>query len=1740
MTSTAKPAQRTFRLWARMALLPVLLVSLLAAFGYSGTLSARDLLLESDSAIDNTGGEIRARRILHLKSGGDIINDSTTSSTSGSSANSAYRKETIDRRGRIILDGEGGEEDNSKGGMHLYAGENIESRTGDIENRNSGSQSILSGKNVHFDIRTLDNRFTLNSGGESRLGAPGREYLSTRVATDHGSHIQGKGDIFIHAREGKVHGRGMQINSDDGIVAIYGRDGVDLHNGWEERDLISSQYHKGRRIIGRKENETYREEHSKSAIPGLISGKRVAIVAGYDPENQTKQNGHADVNLTGIYAVSDNGTLLKASHDIKLNAAENTLLSNNRHYSQKSGPTLKISHGTLMAGYRDDKGWNDQKILSHSYNGVILGATQGDVTLAADNDIHTHGAQAVAGQDIKLYAKRIHIGVAQGEDQYSENSRGQSKGFRMGVALRPPEIRAADAYIKGYQAGKGKGLQGHQSGMDTATFQSTQAFFESPIQSDATRSDYNGQNSGRIGTNSGSNFIAKGKIHAVASESDIDVIGSRLFGQQGIELDAARDINIFAADGRRYHRSSSEQHGKGIILGKSSGFIGSTQSNTQSQNTQGELQASSLDSGGQIDIKAGRNYTQLGSRVQNSAGHNINITAQKINVVAASGDYSGSSSQDYRRKGFNIAGNNPSLDSLQAAANAARQGGQSDNRLIKVAATANSAMHSYQAAQQLSEAPNGGGLNIKIAYGQEHSHAEQQYSGNSLLPSTIAAGGKLNLTATGAGEASDINIIASDVYGSSGTHLKADHKINLLAGTENHQEQSSSYSNSWESGVALSVGGGAALGVTASTAESQQQAQGQQSHWRHSHVGTFDSHTTLESGDATTFKGAQALGQGVSVKAASLHIESLQDSGSYSGSAHSSGAGGTVGLGYAAGNAHYTKSRAQSDYRSIGTASGIYAGDDGFQVDIKGHTQLIGGTIAGSEAAEAAGKNSFVTGTLQLQDLQNHSHSSGSGISLAGGYSYDAKSAEPNRFNKSMGAIKSNTHENGTTHASINTANITIRDNDAQQALTGESVAETAARANLGMWTENAQAQDGAVARPDGQKLLQEMQIGAEVGREFGSMAPQYIALLAEKQGNLRKHEQNLLAQELDQRLLAETTDPVKQQTIRDRMNNRAQDISANQRAYDAWKEGGILRNATHGLTSFVGSGGAPDAALAGYTTSVLSPVLNKQNNPLLDFAAGPLTGALLGGGNPGAIAAGANTDWHNRLLHPSEKAIIKDLAQRLAEANVDNLNYSEPEWQNILEITAAAMVDEENNQELNRELSRPAWHAEDVYHNEPKTLSLGPKYVYALMRARQILESEANKNVPISWKDGTTIKAYGEDVKRFQATMQQYQDHTLFGIGKLSIPIDDDLNDFGRYKKFPAGGVFGDNEANYIKEINDFSFKGVNIHVRKRMNQAYYDYTGTGEVEPVYPEFWLPTVKPIISGTGKVYSSIGSMVHDIRFAPRFATQKEISIAASRINEFKKLGNSKLRHSNIGYLEGTINGKNSTTNFELVGTPYLKQSPNIERGTTVKLSQPQQLANGEILPKGSVVTTSDNMFKARLPDGTIKKGNVNLTYPQAAFPKQTQPPHLQAKTPNRHSDPNIGRNNSQYHQNKPLHDKINNKDSEIRRSWTEAEKISTAKAKAKQSAVPRDLNEHILFEQVKRNPSAGKKLAEMNSDPRFQEMYGFKKMQVTHELPDGNYITIHYQYNKYTNKAYDIKVVTPQRLPTSSSTLPKK
>lgn len=97
-----------------------------------------------------------------------------------------------------------------------------------------------------------------------------------------------------------------------------------------------------------------------------------------------------------------------------------------------------------------------------------------------------------------------------------------------------------------------------------------------------------------------------------------------------------------------------------------------------------------------------------------------------------------------------------------------------------------------------------------------------------------------------------------------------------------------------------------------------------------------------------------------------------------------------------------------------------------------------------------------------------------------------------------------------------------------------------------------------------------------------------------------------------------------------------------------------------------------------------------------------------------------------------------------------------------------------------------------------------------------------------------------------------------------------------------------------------------------------------------------------------------------------------------------------------------------------------------------------------------------------------------------------------------------------------------------------AEKISTAKP-GKQFTAPRDLNEQVLWNQVKENPAAGEKLLSMNNDPRFPASAGFQKMQASQKNSEGKSITIHYQYNTTTGKAYDIKIDTPQRVSANPS-----
>ena len=204
----------------------------------------------------------------------------------------------------------------------------------------------------------------------------------------------------------------------------------------------------------------------------------------------------------------------------------------------------------------------------------------------------------------------------------------------------------------------------------------------------------------------------------------------------------------------------------------------------------------------------------------------------------------------------------------------------------------------------------------------------------------------------------------------------------------------------------------------------------------------------------------------------------------------------TVGYGVS-GSASYSKSKVNADYASVNEQSGTFTGDDGYQINVKNHTDLKGGIITSTQNAENNGKNRFETGTLKFEDLANHAEYKGEAIGL--GVSGSVKGDNPNGNSKiytadktgmssTMGYGKESDKQHSTTFAGINTANITIRDNEKQQQITGKTAEETLNAVKTDITTDNYTANQGSLKNNfDKEKVQNEIDLQVKVTKEFRS-----------------------------------------------------------------------------------------------------------------------------------------------------------------------------------------------------------------------------------------------------------------------------------------------------------------------------------------------------------------------------------------------------------------------------------------------------------------------------------------------------------------------------------------------------------------------------------------------------------------------------------------------------------------------------
>ena len=406
--------------------------------------------------------------------------------------------------------------------------------------------------------------------------------------------------------------------------------------------------------------------------------------------------------------------------------------------------------------------------------------------------------------------------------------------------------------------------------------------------------------------------------------------------------------------------------------------------------------------------------------------------------------------------------------------------------------------------------------------------------------------------------------------------------------------------------------------------------------------------------------------------------------------------------------------------------AGIYAGDEGYDINVNKHTDLKGALITSTQKAEEDGKNHFSTSSLTHSDIENHSNYSGSSFGVSGSVSANfetpfgengaaqstkqatdkdgnllytdkngnttvnskgvdgqentkklAEGKESLQFSYGMGYGKDSDSQSSTTKSGINTQNIIIKDEAEQLKRTGKTVQEEIAAIKTDITTESAQSQSGKLEnRFNKDDVQKELDFQREVTEKFGPNVAEAGSLLANKFGEeakAKRHEAAIALEEAE-KAKAENNNETNQALAKQARDN----FETASREAKEWETGGSQRLVIDSALNVISTAlaGRPAAEVV---ASGLSPAVNNQIkkattdakgnvNTALNLTAHALWGAVeayAGNRNVAAGAAGA----------AGGEAAANFLASTLYDKSPEKLSEEEKRTVSSLSQVAAGIV---------------------------------------------------------------------------------------------------------------------------------------------------------------------------------------------------------------------------------------------------------------------------------------------------------------------------------------------------------------------------------------------------------------------------------------------------------------------------------
>ena len=837
-----------------------------------------------------------------------------------------------------------------------------------------------------------------------------------------------------------------------GDVAIYSKENIENIGTIKADGTVDLKGENINNLGGRIDGESVKLDAGKNITNkgGSIRARADAILKGENvineanvKESQYKGLNQKTVGNAGSISAGQNlsinaekdivnkGSVLAADKNLDLNAGQNVdivTVANEKHVGVVCPGSSAEIHSVE----------NQQSVL-----------TGGNVNINAGSDVNIQGGLIAADKDTAVHAGG-NVNINAVKDSYSEEtqvgSRGGSNYYHdkvvdekvKGTNIAGKEdisvSAGSDINVKGSSLTSEEGKASLAAG-GNVNITNENEYHEKLHESHEKSSGFLSSKTTDIYDYSNVNGVVSSNVSAgsvdIQSGKDTNVKGSNVVADNDVSVKTGGNLNIGSAEQTSESEYIKSVKKSGLLSGGGLGFtIGKEKRKDQYANQNTEQVGSTVGSlKGSVDLEAQKDANIKGSSVV--AGKDINITGENVSIENSNSVYNAQEKHEFKRSGISVSIGGQVIDKVNEAVSHVERANQVEDKRL-------AALHGYKAVESIEK--NAGlikdavkdpskGVSINVSIGSTKSKSESSSTTVVANGSNVKAESDVKITST----EKDINIKGSNVEGKDVT-LNAKENLNITASKTTNKLEQDSKSSSSSVGVGFDIATGQVSSVNISGSKSNGEVDANSTSYNESTV-KADKKLDFTSAKDTNIKGGNLSGEKVTGNVGGdLNIESKQDKNSYEEKNSSAG----FGIGMPFGNKDSAnkigifgsagKSDVDSKYKSVTDQSGIYAGKEGFDINVGENTDLKGGIIS-SEAEK--GKNKISTGTLTYEDIKNKADykAGGAGINV---------DTSPGAEHKDAGAtpnigVGAKDDAESTTKATVSEGEIEIRDKENQK-----------------------------------------------------------------------------------------------------------------------------------------------------------------------------------------------------------------------------------------------------------------------------------------------------------------------------------------------------------------------------------------------------------------------------------------------------------------------------------------------------------------------------------------------------------------------------------------------------------------------------------------------------------------------------------------------------------------------------------